>query len=276
MANRIRLAAAVVCFLLFPLTEAYSQSLEVLTPKTKPGGLVVLKIDSYLMGEEIEVNVFDTIYKPNKDGLVFVGVPIGTYPGLYLASYFVNRFSEKIIGWGSREIQVVPAEIKVRLTHGIARPSKRRTREASAIAVAYQKANHAEFYAKDSFRTPLPEILITSDFAIHHSGVDLQASSGTKVLAINSGRVIMTAKKFSLEGNMVILDHGSRIFSYYMHLSRIQVRDGQVINKGQAVGLSGATGDARGPHLHLSVKVNGENIDPLAFIETINSVFKDW
>lgn len=262
---------ALACFLLFHLTKAYSQNLEVLTPQVKPGGLVVLKIASYQISDEIGISVFDKIYQPNKDGLVFVGVSLSTEPDSYVI-YFVNRFSGERLGH-QEEIEIVPTEIKVRPSGGAARSSKRRIKEVSEIAASYQKANQTELYVKDSFSTPLPEIVITSDFAIHHGGVDLRATSGTKVSAINSGRVIMTAKKFSLEGNMVILDHGSGIFSYYMHLSRIQVRNGQMLNNGQVVGLSGATGDAHGPHLHLAVKVNGTNVDPLAFIDTMNSVF---
>lgn len=264
MRKRIRLVV-VVGFLFLPITGAYAQSLEVLTPQVKPGGLVVVKILSFQVDNETGLLIFETIYQPNKDGFVFVGVPLSTKPDSYIM-YLVNRFSEERIDWGYQELKVVPTQIKVRPSDGVTKPSRRRKKETSAIAAAYQKANHTEFYAEKSFRTPLLKMFITSDFAINHGGVDLRASFGTKVSTINSGRVIMTAKKFSLEGNMVIIDHGSGIFSYYLHLSRIKVREGQMVNVGQVVGLSGATGDVHGPHLHLAVKVNGTNIDPLAFI----------
>ncbi len=275
MAKYVRLTTVVICYLLFiSLSDVNAQSFEVLNSRAKPGGLIIVKISSSQMSPEIGLFAFDNIYQPNRDGFVFVGVPLNVEPDSYLM-YLVNRLSGERINQNQLEVEIVEAVIKIRPSRGRATPSKRRIKEVSAITAAYQKANHAELYAKESFQTPLSEIFITSDFAINHGGVDLRAASGTKVSAINSGRVIMTAKKFSLEGNMVIIDHGSGIFSYYMHLSRVQVKDGQMVSKGQVVGLSGATGDAKGPHLHLAVKVNGVNVDPLAFIDTMNSIFKN-
>ena len=73
---------------------------------------------------------------------------------------------------------------------------------------------------------------------------------------------------------MVVIDHGSGIFSLYMHLSRIEVREGSKVIKDQVIGLSGATGDARGPHLHFAIKASGTNVDPLSFIEVANQYIK--
>ncbi len=270
MTKFVQLAVVLLCFLFFPLASAHAQSFEVLTPQVKPGGLVVIKIYDFRTTGETGILIFDTIYQPNKNGIIFVGVSLNTKPDIYSA-YLVNLFSKERMENSLQEIKVVPAKVKTR-RRGIAKPSKRRAKEVSAIAAAYQKADHEEFYAEGPFHIPLSEIFITSDFAVHHSGVDLRASVGTKVSAINSGRVIMTAVRFSLEGNMVIIDHGSGIFSYYMHLSRIQVRDGQMVTEGEVVGLAGATGSVRGPHLHLGVKINGTNVDPLLFIDIINQL----
>jgi murein DD-endopeptidase MepM/ murein hydrolase activator NlpD len=266
----IRLATVVLCFLFFPFASAYGQGFEVLTPETKPGGLVAIKIAGSFMSDETGLLIFHNVYRPNKEGLIFIGVPLSTEPDSYVI-YLVNRFSGERIGEDYRELLVMPAEIKVR-RRGVSVPSKRRLKEVSAIAASYQRADYLEFYPKEFFSVPLSEIFITSNFAVNHGGVDLRASAGTKVSAISSGRVIMTAKKLSLEGNMVIIDHGSGVFSYYMHLSRISVNEGQLVDKGQLVGLAGATGDARGAHLHFAVKVSGVNVDPLAFIDTINSL----
>ncbi len=275
MTRHVLLAAiAIFCFLFISSADAHAQSFEVLNSQVKPGGLIVVKIPPSLENKDVVLFTFDNLYQPNKDGFVFVGVPLNVEPDPYVM-YLVNRLSGERFNRDQLEIEVVETVIKIRPSYGRATPSKRRRKEVSAITMSYQKANHAELYAKGSFDTPLPEIFITSDFAINHGGVDLRSVSGTKISAINSGRVIMTAKKFSLEGNMVIIDHGSGIFSYYMHLSRINVKEGQMIDKDQVMGLSGATGDAKGPHLHLAVKVNGVNVDPLAFIDTMNLVFKN-
>jgi murein DD-endopeptidase MepM/ murein hydrolase activator NlpD len=100
---------------------------------------------------------------------------------------------------------------------------------------------------------------------IFHKGVDFQAASGTPVYAINRG-VVRLAKTFEVYGNTVIIDHGLAMESFYMHLSHIDVSPGQMIERGQLIGYSGQTGYASGPHLHLSIRINGASIDPMGFL----------
>ena len=80
------------------------------------------------------------------------------------------------------------------------------------------------------------------------------------------------AKRLFFSGNIIIVDHGTGIFSNYAHLSRIDVEPGQHIEKGQPVGLSGATGRVSGPHLHWGIKVNGIYIDPLQFVDVLAAI----
>ena len=74
------------------------------------------------------------------------------------------------------------------------------------------------------------------------------------------------AEKLYFEGNMVIVDHGNRIFSYYMHMSEIRVNPGDLVEAGQVVGLVGSTGMSTAAHLHVSVVINGVQADPLSFL----------
>ncbi|HEY2381976.1 MAG TPA: M23 family metallopeptidase [Terriglobia bacterium] len=98
-----------------------------------------------------------------------------------------------------------------------------------------------------------------------HAGADLRAKTGTPIHATNRGRVVL-AKSLFFTGNTVILDHGLGIYSLYAHLSRIDVRVGEVINNGQQVGLSGATGRVTGPHLHWGMVVQGARVDPFTLV----------
>jgi len=98
-----------------------------------------------------------------------------------------------------------------------------------------------------------------------HRGSDFPARPGTPVHALNSGRVVLAQRMF-LEGNCVILDHGNQLFSIYMHFSRLQVKAGEIVKKGQLLGLSGATGRVTGPHLHVSLRWSGENLNPAALL----------
>jgi len=130
------------------------------------------------------------------------------------------------------------------------------------------------------FSVPLEKMETTSAFGTRrlykspkyasiHSGLDLRARVGTKVFAINDGIVILV-RKFMLEGNFVVIDHGGKITSSYLHLKTVKVNEGDKVKKSEAIGLSGATGACRGAHLHFGIKINEQNINPLKFIEMIN------
>ncbi|WP_294091860.1 M23 family metallopeptidase [Sphingomonas sp.] len=98
----------------------------------------------------------------------------------------------------------------------------------------------------------------------YHSGIDIARPTGTTVLAPADGVVILAAARpFTLEGNLLMIDHGAGLNSAFMHLSRINVRVGEHIRKGQPIGAVGMTGRATGPHLHWSLKWRDARIDPL-------------
>jgi murein DD-endopeptidase MepM/ murein hydrolase activator NlpD len=94
-----------------------------------------------------------------------------------------------------------------------------------------------------------------------HRGLDYRAKPSTPVAAINSGRVVL-AQPLYYEGGCVVIDHGLGLMSVYMHLSKIEVAVGRRVRRGQIVALSGATGRATGPHLHLGVRWQGSYLDP--------------
>lgn len=97
-----------------------------------------------------------------------------------------------------------------------------------------------------------------------HSGVDVALPSGAPVLAPASGVVVLAAERpFTLEGNLLIIDHGAGLNSAFLHLSRIDVREGDRVAAGQLVGRVGATGRATGPHLHWGLRWREARLDPL-------------
>jgi hypothetical protein len=114
--------------------------------------------------------------------------------------------------------------------------------------------------------------LLNGKLKSYHGGVDFRAAIGTPIYAANTG-VVGLAKNLFYSGNIVVLDHGSGLFTTYAHLSRIDVSPGRLVEKGQVIGLAGATGRVSGPHLHWGVKVNGVNVNPLHMLQTLNSLF---
>jgi murein DD-endopeptidase MepM/ murein hydrolase activator NlpD len=99
--------------------------------------------------------------------------------------------------------------------------------------------------------------------AAYHSGTDIAAGAGALVVAPADGVVTLAPPPdFSLEGNLVIVDHGMGLTSSFLHLSTALVRPGQVVHQGDPIGRVGATGRATGPHLHWSMVWNGARIDP--------------
>jgi hypothetical protein len=94
-----------------------------------------------------------------------------------------------------------------------------------------------------------------------HGGADYAAAEGTPVRAAADGAVVMVADHF-FGGRAVLVDHGDGLVSQYFHLSRVDVREGQALTRGEAVGVVGASGRATGPHLHFGLRWRGARVDP--------------
>jgi hypothetical protein len=117
--------------------------------------------------------------------------------------------------------------------------------------------------ATDSFGT---RRMFNGKLASVHKGADFRAATGTPVHAANSG-VVVIARPLYFEGNCVVIDHGLGLYTLYMHFSRIDVREGQSVRTGDALGLSGATGRVTGPHLHWAVRWEGAYLDPIKLLK---------
>lgn len=99
-----------------------------------------------------------------------------------------------------------------------------------------------------------------------HRGLDFRAPTGTAVTSVADGRVIL-AESHYYAGNSIYIDHGNGVLSLYFHLSKFDVSKGDTVKRGQTIGRAGSTGRATGPHLHLSVCVQGHLVDPAPLFE---------
>ncbi|MCC5814963.1 MAG: M23 family metallopeptidase [Leptospira sp.] len=140
-------------------------------------------------------------------------------------------------------------------------------------------ASSTPLQIKSGFQYPVSVVSFSSPFYVRrdynekkgrpHGGVDFRGKAGTPIFAVNDGKVVL-AREMYFEGNFTIIDHGNKIFSFYMHQSKLLVKPGQKVKKGQKIGLIGSTGMSTGPHLHLGVKVADTLVHPLALL-----AFKD-
>ncbi len=100
----------------------------------------------------------------------------------------------------------------------------------------------------------------------YHSGIDISTgTSGTPYVAPADGVVVLAADDFSLEGKLLIIDHGQGLNSAFLHSSRLYVTEGETVRRGQHIGDIGSSGRATGPHLHWSLKWRNSRLDPLLF-----------
>lgn len=125
-------------------------------------------------------------------------------------------------------------------------------------------------------RNPLAVERMTSNFGMRehpilggrraHKGIDLAAPTGTPVYATADGTV-SRASWFSGYGLYVSLEHGGDMQTRYGHMSRLNVADGQRVHKGDIIGYVGSTGNSTGPHLHYEVRVAGEAVNPVPYMQ---------
>lgn len=100
----------------------------------------------------------------------------------------------------------------------------------------------------------------------YHSGIDIAGGNGTTYVAPADGVVILaTRQPFSLEGYLLMIDHGNGLNSAFLHNSAILVEQGEAVKRGQPIGRIGASGRATGPHLHWSIKWRDARLDPILF-----------
>jgi hypothetical protein len=210
------------------------------------------------------------------DWIGFLAVDLTEEPGLYSG---VARIPDS--GWERWfQIEVATKDYGTRrlsLPKNMVDPDPetlKRVKIESEKMVALWEAQGSNPVWEGSFLRPVPgkvvgtfgrKSVINDQLRSPHSGVDMRGRKGSPVKAANRGIVSLTGDHF-FSGKSIVLDHGGEILSMYFHLDMIQVKTGDMVEKGQIIGLIGATGRATGPHLHFGVRINGARIDPLRLI----------
>lgn len=216
------------------------------------------------------------VYKGKPTALV--GIDLNKKPGQYklVASLTDGQVLETDIIVGERKKIEAPFTIPAKLGgNTVASQNKLVSTLADENKSLAGIRTGTKAFWKAAFVEPLKQVFITDEYGygritgaytIPHKGVDYKAEEGTEVMAMNRG-VVRIAKTYRNYGKTIVIDHGLGVMTFYMHLSKIKVNVGELVNQSQIIGLSGQTGYAEMPHLHLTVRINGSSIDPVKFMK---------
>lgn len=211
--------------------------------------------------------------KVTEDGHFILGFNRDAAAKAEVKAVFPNGTIEtKTITVKPRQWNIENVDLPRRETTSSASFQRRRAPELAAIGSARAFESDAQGWRQD-FAWPTTgrisgmfgsQRVYRGDPGGYHTGIDIAAAPGTPVIAPADGVVTLAASKpFSLEGNLLMLDHGMGLNSAFLHLSKIAVKEGDVVRKGQYIGNVGATGSATGPHLHWSMKWRAARLDPI-------------
>ncbi len=242
----------------------------------------VVKLES-LTGTWLGHQIIFSYNASTKNWFALAGVSIETTPGKYVLELTGARPAPKLPVTFTRSFQVARAkypQIKVELTVGkkFTEPDPEQLKQAEESKKIKQDYLNRVTPAREwngNFKAPA-EAAISDVFGSQrifngkaqspHQGLDFRVPTGTPVTAMNDGTVLL-ARPLYFEGNFVVIDHGQGLLTLYLHLSEFKVKEGETVKRGQEIGLSGGTGRATGPHLHVAVRWQGTYLDPARLMQ---------
>ncbi|MBM2817718.1 MAG: Peptidase [Parcubacteria group bacterium] len=276
------LVAPVLFFIGFDCAGANEIDLKIIPATVIQGEPLMLIIDGIKDISAIKKITFDRqslgMFMYKKKPTALIGIDLRKKAGSYelTAQFADGQTIKKITNVGAREKIEAPLGIPKKLG-GDTKESQNKL--VSTLAeenkiLANIRTGKKAFWS-EKFVYPLSNIFVTDDYgysrktgeySIAHKGTDLRAKEGTPVAAMNRG-VVRIARTFRNYGKVIVIDHGLGLMTFYLHLSKMNVNEGELVKRGQIMGLSGQTGYALSPHLHLSIRINNNSIDPIKFME---------
>jgi murein DD-endopeptidase MepM/ murein hydrolase activator NlpD len=256
--------------------NAHAFEVELVPDEVIPGDVFLLKVMGEKPSAEVEFSDSTIGFYPASDNLFMALVPvdINTPPKKYTVKIRQGN-KEKTVS-----VHVRPHEfktIKLTLPEGKVTLSPENQKRATNEAVLLKKIwpQNTPKKWKEQFTSPtgtevstvfgVKRIMNEKKTSVHR-GMDFRGKKGALVRSINRGKVVLTDDLF-YGGNTLIVDHGMGLYSIYMHLSKFNAKKGEQVKAEQVIGFVGSTGRATGPHLHMSVKLNGVSVNPESLFE---------
>ncbi len=233
-----------------------------------------------LSGQWLDRQVFFSLDASSGEWIGFAGVDQATKAGSYPLTLTLDEtdggrsVSTHLVTVASENYPSVALSVPRKFLDPDAATLKRIQSEQELKREAFRKTSRDRLW-QGQFVSPL-ETVTTAIFGSQrtfngklqstHQGLDFRASIGTPVRVMNSGEVILAHQMF-YEGGFLVIDHGQGLLTTYMHLSQFRVKVGDRVTKSQIVALSGGTGRATGPHLHIGVRWQSVYLDPAALLK---------
>lgn len=189
-----------------------------------------------------------------------------------------NRFSH----WVRRQIEYRPIQELIGIPllclmffAAIIVPQTQAGFDTTGVYFDTQTTTVEAIVAPSQFRWPNTTFGISQYFSGRHPGIDLTNPKDTPVYPISEGKVISVTSLYNGYGKHVIVEHQGSLSSLYAHLSKIEVKEGQMVNKSTKLGTVGRTGWATGNHLHLEIHENGISVNPMEILPDIKQYHDD-
>ena len=250
----------------------------------RPGEVVVLSIVAPESSDNVRVRAFGhdvPVFKEGEAWQAIVGVDLAVKAGTYRVS--VESGHPPDVVHASYDLKLTPRVFRTRrltVNEAFVTPpaseQPRIEREAALLAATWRASATNRLWTTPFIRPVKQDA--NSAFGTRsifngkprnpHGGADFPSPAGTPILAPNAGRIVV-ARDLYFSGNTVIIDHGLGLFSMLAHLSRIDVKEGDVVTASQTLGLVGATGRVTGPHLHWAVRASDARVDPLSLLAVL-------
>jgi murein DD-endopeptidase MepM/ murein hydrolase activator NlpD len=217
-------------------------------------------------------------FYPTREGFqALTGLPVELTPGrvpvkvsvpaqgLITPTELTGTLDVVAAGWPSRTLKVANKfTVKKPEPEVQARMEADKAAFAAAFAQSFAAPLFKENFAwprQDSITAPYGDLrTYNGKKQSQHYGTDIRGATGTPVYAANAGTVVMSRDAYA-SGNTVLVHHGAGLYTAYFHLSAMDVKDGERVERGQLLGKVGATGRVTGPHLHWGVKVDDMWVD---------------
>jgi murein DD-endopeptidase MepM/ murein hydrolase activator NlpD len=258
-------------------TAPNQADLQVQPSRTYPGDVIFVRSK-----QARSVTLFGQTYhlQPVSGEYVrFIPVPISMKPAVYTVQS-ADRTKKALLTVAPKKFAVDSITVSKEM-NSMRQNTARIAADQKKINLARsQSANTA--YFTDKFQMPAVgrlttpygyQRIVNGQPASRHLAIDIANKQGTPVVASNNGKVVL-AESLYLTGNTIMMDHGLNLFSSYGHLSKIEVKAGQFVKKGQIIGRVGSTGFSTGPHLHYAMLIGNTFINPNPFFEASPYLWK--